>query len=259
MSSEEEAESENSGSLTHILGRGLWGSQEALQWQGIRCGWDLPSDAEGSGHCWAVFADTPIQCHVEGRDSSCGVADWGCGPHFQKVGPEGCTTNYQGITLLSIPGKLFQCWKGGSVRLSTVDNRVPRWILWGLLPEYGVPGPLLQAIRSLYNQSESYSRYKVKHVLSVGLCQGCPLSPILFVTFMDRISIRVESVLFWDLRIASLLFADDVVLLASSDRDLQHTLWQFAAECEAVSMRVSTSMFEAMVWVLSRGLIHKWG
>ena len=59
-----------------------------------------------------------------------------------------------------------------------------------------------------------YSRHKVKHVLS-----GC-----------------------W-----SLLFADDVVLLATSDCDLQHALGRFAAECEAVRMRVSTSKSEAMV------------
>ncbi len=47
-----------------------------------------------------------------------------------------------------------------------------------------------------------------------------------------------------DLRIVSLLFADDVV---SSDRDLQHALGWFAAECEVVGMRVSTSKTEAMV------------
>jgi len=52
---------------------------------------------------------------------------------------------------------------------------------------------------------------------------------------------------FGDLRIASLLFADDVVLLATSDFDLQHSLGRFAAECEAVGMRVSTSKSEAMV------------
>ena len=86
--------------------------------------------------------------------------------------------------------------------------------------------------------------------VGVGRHQGCPLSPILFVIFMDRIS-RLswgeKGVWFGDLRIASLLFADDVVLLASSHRDLQHELGRFAAECEAVGMRVSTSKSEAMV------------
>jgi len=76
------------------------------------------------------------------------------------------------------------------------------------------------------------------------------LSPILFMIFTDRIS-RLsrdeDSVRLGDLRIASLLFADDVVLLATSDHELQHALGRFAAECETVEMRVSTSKSEAMV------------
>ena len=47
---------------------------------------------------------------------------------------------------------------------------------------------------------------------------------------------------FGGLRIASLLFADDVVLMAPSVCDLQHSLDQFAAECEVAGMRISTSV-----------------
>ena len=79
--------------------------------------------------------------------------------------------------------------------------------------------------------------------MKAGLYQGCLLSLILFITFMDRISRYsqgVEGFQFGDLRITSLLFADDVVLLASSSRDLQLSLEPFAAECEAFMMRIST-------------------
>ncbi|KAK0146539.1 hypothetical protein N1851_014145 [Merluccius polli] len=51
----------------------------------------------------------------------------------------------------------------------------------------------------------------------------------------------------WWRRIGSLLFADDVVLLAPSDRDLQLSLDRFAAECKAAGMRISTSKSESMV------------
>ncbi|KAF7644351.1 hypothetical protein LDENG_00223640 [Lucifuga dentata] len=67
---------------------------------------------------------------------------------------------------------------------------------------------------------------------------------------MDRISRHSqgsEGVQFGDLRIASLLFADDVVLLALSDCDLQRALGRFEAECEATGMRISTSKPETMV------------
>ncbi|KAK3542976.1 hypothetical protein QTP70_008512 [Hemibagrus guttatus] len=67
---------------------------------------------------------------------------------------------------------------------------------------------------------------------------------------MDRISRHsqgLEGVRFGDHRISSLIFADDVVLLAPSSLDVQQALGRFAAECEAVGMRVSTSKSEAMV------------
>ncbi|KAK3565439.1 hypothetical protein QTP86_009697 [Hemibagrus guttatus] len=67
---------------------------------------------------------------------------------------------------------------------------------------------------------------------------------------MDRISRHsqgLEGVQFGDHRISSLIFADDVVLLAPLSLDLQHVLGRFAAECEAAGMRVSTSKLEAMV------------
>ncbi len=83
----------------------------------------------------------------------------------------------------------------------------------------------------------------------VGLRQGYPLSPVLFIVFMDRISRSQgpEGVRFGDHTFLSLLFADDVVLLAPSDQDLRKALGRFAAECEAAGMRINTSKSEAMV------------
>uniref|UniRef100_A0A8C2ZC47 Reverse transcriptase domain-containing protein n=1 Tax=Cyclopterus lumpus TaxID=8103 RepID=A0A8C2ZC47_CYCLU len=144
------------------------------------------------------------------------------------------------------------------VDLEKAFDRVPQGFLWGVLREYGVPDPLARAIRSLYACSRSCVRLlgskSDTFPVGVGLRQGCPLSPVLFVTFTDRISRRsqgAERIRFGSLGIASLLFADDVVLFASSDRDLhrdlQHSLGRFAAECEAAGMRVSTSKSEAMV------------
>ncbi|KAK0140999.1 hypothetical protein N1851_021987 [Merluccius polli] len=137
-------------------------------------------------------------------------------PIFKK-GDRSVCSNYKGITLLSLPGKVYsrglerrlrpivepqiqeeQCGFYPGLYVCFVDleeafDRVPRGILWGVLREYGVPaGRLVRAIQALYNQNY-------------------------------------------------------VVLLASSDHDLQHALGRFAAECEAVGMRFSTFKSEAMV------------
>ncbi|KAK3569880.1 hypothetical protein QTP86_006752 [Hemibagrus guttatus] len=241
-------------------------------------------------------------CNIAWRSGTVPL-DWATGvvvPLFKKGDRRVCS-NYRGITLLSLPGKVYsrvlerrvrplvepwiqeeQCgfrpscgtldqpytlhrvlegsWEfAQTVHMCFVDlekafDRVPRGILWEVLWEYGVRGPLLRAVRSLYNWSRSLVRIAIcksdLFPVHVGLRQGCPLSPVLFIVFMDRISRHsqgLEGVQFGDHRISSLIFADDVVLLASSGLDLQHALGRFAAECEAAGMKVSTSKSEAMV------------
>ncbi len=119
----------------------------------------------------------------------------------------------------------------------------------------GVWGPRhsVKAVWSLYDRSRSLVRIAGSKSdlfpVHVGLRQGCPLSPVLFVIFMDRISRRSqgpEGVWFGDHRISSLLFADDVVLV-SSGLDLQRALGRFVVECDALGMRISTSKSKAMV------------
>ncbi|KAM9358371.1 uncharacterized protein ABDE67_003862 [Symphorus nematophorus] len=68
-------------------------------------------------------------------------------PLFKKGDRRVCS-NYRGITLLSLPGKVY----------SRAFDRVPRGILWEVLREYGVRGPLLRAVRSLYDRSRSLVR-----------------------------------------------------------------------------------------------------
>ena len=172
--------------------------------------------------------------------------DWQTGvvvPLFKK-GDQRVCSNYRGITLLSLPGKVY----------SRVLERRIRPIVEPWIQEYGVGGPLLRAVRSLYDRSRSLVRIAGSKSdlfpVHVGLRQGCPLSPVLFIIFMDRISRRShgpEGVWFGSHLISSLLFADNVVLLAPSSQDLQHVLGWFAAECEAAGMKISTSKSGAMV------------
>ncbi|KAI3367814.1 hypothetical protein L3Q82_026645 [Scortum barcoo] len=107
------------------------------------------------------------------------------------------------------------------VDLEKAFDRVPRGILWGCSMRVWGPGPLLRAVQvSVRPWSRSLVRI-------AGRAGG---SPVLGTTGFHP-----------------LLFADDVVLMASSGQDLQHVLERFAAECEAAGMRISTSKSEAMV------------
>ena len=229
--------------------------------------------------------------------------DWRTGvvvPLYKKGDHKDCG-NYRGITLLSLPGKVYakilekrcrpivesrlhdeQCgfragrsttdqiftlhqlleksWEyGKEVYLCFVDlekayDRVPRIKLWRCLQEYGINGQLLKAIQSLYSDCKSCVRIggktSKKFNVSCGLRQGCVLSPLLFILYMDWIVEKcdiIDGVGIGHERISHLLFADDLVFLAESEESLQRMLERFGVECSDACMRVSTSKSEGMV------------
>ena len=77
----------------------------------------------------------------------------------------------------------------------------------------------------------------------MGLRQGCSLSPIVFLIYMDRIVKKSEScggVKIGDCTIQRLLFADDLVLLDSTQNGLQLTLDRFSDTCSVAGMKINT-------------------
>ncbi|KAI3354569.1 hypothetical protein L3Q82_019073 [Scortum barcoo] len=186
------------------------------------------------GKVYARVLERRIRPIVDPQDSGGTMRfsswSWNSGPALYTL-RIGCARGFMGVCPTS-PHVL--CGSGEGIR------PCPSWYSVGGAPcEYGVRGPLLRAVRSLYDRSRSLVRIAGSKSdlfpVHVGLRQGCPLSPVLFIIFMDRISRRSqpgpEGVRFGNHRISSLLFADDVVLLASSSQDLQHVLERFAAEC----------------------------
>ena len=128
------------------------------------------------------------------------------------------------------------------VDLEKAYDRVDRGLLWGVLEEYGVSGSLIRAIASLYSKSRSCVRVlgRKSEYFSVGagLRQGCVLSPLLFIIYMDRIvrrSLGQECIMIGRTKLSHLLFADDFAILAPSQSDLQRALERFAAECDSAS------------------------
>ena len=144
---------------------------------------------------------------------------------------------------------LFACF----VDLEKVYERVPQDKLWKALQEYGVDGQLLRVIKSFYCRSEVCVWVNGKqsnpfHV-GVGLRQGCVLSPLLFIVYMNWIykcSQAHECATIENCKISRLLFADDLVLLSSTEFGLQRALNSFADACNTAGMKISTAQTEVL-------------
>ena len=134
------------------------------------------------------------------------------------------------------------------VKLETAFDPVPRGTLWEVLQEYGVGGPLLRVVRSLYEWSRSLVRIAGSKSdlfpVHVGFWQDLP-----FVTGSVHYFYGQKGLCFGSCWISSPFFVDDVV------QDLQDVLERFAAECEAAGMRISTSKSKAIILNQKKGVL----
>lgn len=157
------------------------------------------------------------------------------------------------------------------VDLSAAFDRVPRDLLWQRLEACGVNGLMLSAIKSLYRESQIAMKVDgcvgdSETTLS-GVKQGCPLSPTLFGIFIDAlegclearvpdsgVDIRRQSVgdgpQHRKLRV--LIYADDIVMLATCREHLQALLDALSDFCSAVGLTVNPQKTQVMQFVCGR-------
>ena len=144
--------------------------------------------------------------------------------------------------------------------LEKAYDRVQRESLWEVLKIYGIGGKLLNAIKSFYRCSESCVRvcqeesewFEVK----VGLRQGCVMSPWLFNVYMDGVVKEFKArildkgvslkVGFESIRVSCLLFADDTVLIAESEEQLQAFVNEFVIVCERRGLKLNVGKSKVM-------------
>ena len=135
--------------------------------------------------------------------------------------------------------------------LEKAFDRIPSDKLWAVLLQYCIDGQLLTATKLLYMHSEVCvcvnSATTKPFRVSVGLRQGCSLSPILFLVYLDRIVKKSEScggVMISGCTVQRLLFADDLVLLDSTRKGLQQALDRFSDACSEAELKIGATKTE---------------
>ena len=126
-------------------------------------------------------------------------------------------------------------------------DRVNRDKLWRVLEQYGVMGQLLDNIRAIYANSRSAVRTSSGtsdwFPVTSGVRQGCNLSPLLFVIYMDQITKEANPD---PEALNELMFADDQAMMNNDKTQLQEYIDQLNESCETYSMKISTSKTEVM-------------
>ncbi|XP_043475764.1 uncharacterized protein LOC122507221 [Leptopilina heterotoma] len=163
-----------------------------------------------------------------------------------KDGDENDTNNYRGISLLDTGYKILASllderirnWEKGKLHAAFIDfkkafDTVDREILFRKLSNLGIKGKMLKMIMEIYrvtsNEVVTEEGLTDSFETNRGVRQGCPLSPTLFNIFiedMDEIwEIKKEGgTVIGKVKIYSLKFADDLVLLADFPEGLRQML-----------------------------------
>ena len=154
-------------------------------------------------------------------------------------------------------------------------DSVNRHALWSKVIATGINGKVLRVIQNLYNGAKSCVRYNNQlsdyFTCNVGVRQGENLSPLLFSIFLndleaflqkdsDGISVEFqEDKLECFIKLYTLLYADDTILISESKEDLQRMLNSLHQYCNLWSLQVNIS--KTKIIIFSRGSVKnvpKW-
>ena len=128
-------------------------------------------------------------------------------------------------------------------------DRINREILWATLENYGIKGTLLDCVRAIYRNSESAVRTKTGlsnwFPVTSGVRQGCVLSPLLFIIYMDSI-IKIDDTTKETNEVKELLFADDQCLIQNDCNNLQKHIDLLHKNCLKHDMKINKEKTEVM-------------
>ena len=144
------------------------------------------------------------------------------------------------------------------IDLRKAYNRVDRNKLWESLEDIGIGEKSITVMKQLY----SNHRRKANTVggwtkwidCQVGVKQGCVLSPMLFAIFIRDMLEKAKQVGGWKIdqdNLAGLLFADDVVLIATSEKELKDQLQEIQTFVR--EKRLEINLEKSQIMKLSRG------
>ena len=136
-------------------------------------------------------------------------------------------------------------WEKNTLFLCYVDFRIAfdHYCLWKKLVQLGISQQTLTILQSMYSKAMSRVKLSNHEVTDqfrceVGVRQGCNLSPLLFSLFISDSGLGTElaknkmGTRLWNRPIDLLMYADDIVLMSSSEEGLRNHLRSLEEFCK---------------------------
>lgn len=152
--------------------------------------------------------------------------------------------------------KVFCCY----VDFRRAFDLVPHELLWKHLFKLGLSTHLINVVKSLYDKARVKIRtdngygFTDEVDMSIGLMQGLGISPLLYILFISDLveylkqngvnGVTVDSTF----RMIALMYADDLVLLAESDEEMQNMLNVFHRYCQEKQLVVNVDKTKIMIF-----------
>jgi hypothetical protein len=162
--------------------------------------------------------------------------------------------------------KLFIC----AIDLAKAYDSVPRPKIWARMHELGIQGKFLFTVAALYKHTSLSIRHTTGILppfpSTIGVKQGCPLSPLLFGLFIEQLDEKIVNThaqlgpcftTGTNAHVPDVLFADDTTLLSIKHDSLQQLMDTTCTWGDVNHMGLNNDKTEAIV-IHSRKYARTW-
>ena len=148
--------------------------------------------------------------------------------------------------------RIYSCF----IDFSKAFDTIPRDILLNKLLNLNITGKFFNIIKSIYSNDKACikigSELTECFPISQGVRQGCVLSPLLFNIFMSDLAKKLEPISgklkLEPYNIDSLIWADDILLFAENEKNLQDMIDTIDRYCKDNKLTINTDKTKCMIF-----------
>ena len=137
------------------------------------------------------------------------------------------------------------------IDLNKALNSVPLDALWATILRYGLPTTLVFSIKRMYqhavDQPMVNGTTRAGHAQKRGVRQGCPLSPLMFILYLNLMFFHLDQTMDWYLEKSIHAFVDDILVRARSIQDIKTVYEAFDGPARELGLDMNSGKTELHV------------